>query len=620
MLPRVLLAVVLISVLVWTVTCARSRITTPPSDTPVPTLTPLPAANAATSMPTESPSQAPTATSTQETPDQEATVEESAALTSTAQVTSTAEVTATTELTEIQDASATEPVTETATMTATEDVAVATAATRSSASAPITGTVPLTETETVTDTAVVTETEGITETETFTDAEVETAESDAVAASSPESTTQITETSSITPTQEATATVEVVREAITLPTNLATSILVTDVTLLTDVVLDALPGVAELSPDGKAVAWLVSAQGRRMPLLCVADLDAGDPACVDVPGYQGMPYRIVWSPDGKWLAFSEDPIAQAYESDIWLLDVETSVVTNSSDDEADGRYADLTSEFALDYLPMWDAASGYLYFWRSTLDAVIGFGLQLMRLDPDSSEAPQVVHDFGTSLGDGMVRYGWQRFFLHGPSAIAPDGSQLAVAIAPAQEMDLSSSYALWLIDLADVDAEPRRVATALDWQSALPAWSNQPATVRGLQWTSDGIGIVVAALSSDLRLPLLVSYYVDVASGEVTPVVNFSDSRERSAFFRPDPETNHLPRLDAPWTVALAPNANVLLMVTDLGGVVRVLGAPLPPTGDMPVTLHEHRSPGYEAWTRSSGGGSKLLVYGLLMESVPLD
>jgi hypothetical protein len=242
-----------------------------------------------------------------------------------------------------------------------------------------------------------------------------------------------------------------------------------------------------------------------------------------------------------------------------------------------------------------------------------------MRLDPATEAEPEVKRTLGRSLGDGLVRFGWQRFYLQGPATIAPDGSQLAVSVAPAQEMDLSSGHALWLIDLVDVNSEPEQLATALSWQEALPQWSNQPAVARGLQWTADGKGIVVAALSSDLRLPLLLAYYVDAASGEVTPVVDFSDSRDREAFFRLDPTSGHAPRFDVPWTLALAPNANLLLMVTDLAGGVRILGAPLPPTGSAPSVLREHRSPGYEVWTRSSSGANgAVLVYGLLLRSTP--
>jgi hypothetical protein len=308
------------------------------------------------------------------------------------------------------------------------------------------------------------------------------------------------------------------------------------------------------------------------------------------------------------------------ESDLWLFDVANEKLVNRTDDQMAGRYADVDGDFALDYSPMWNPATGLLYFWRSTIDVDGAFSLDLMRLDPATDDAPEIVRALGRTLGDGLIRFGWQRFYLQGPAAIAPDGSQLVVSIAPAQEMDVSSGHALWLIDLVDGDAEPQQLATALAWQEALPAWSNQPAVARGVQWTEDGQGIVVAALSSDLRLPLLLVYYIDVATGNVLPVIDFSDSRDREAFFRVDPTTGHAPRFDVPWTIALAPDANVLLMVTDLGGVARVSAAALPPDGSAPKVLHERRSPGYEVWTRSSSGGDVVLVYGLLMQSIPVD
>jgi dipeptidyl aminopeptidase/acylaminoacyl peptidase len=424
-----------------------------------------------------------------------------------------------------------------------------------------------------------------------------------------------------TPTdQEASAAVTVhPRQAITLPTQLATSVQVTGVTSLTNLVANALPVAAELSPDGKMVAWIVPTTARKEASLCLANIADGGQNCYAAAGFEGMPYRLVWSPDGRWIAFSEDPAAQAMESDIWLFDVAHRTLSNRTDDSVQGRYADATDDFTLDYLPMWDPASGLLYFWRSTPDQEGRLSLDLMRLDPNAAGKAELVRSFGLSLGDGLVRFGWQRFYLQGPSTIAPDGSRLAVLIAPAQEMDLSAKHALWLIDLENPQAPPQQLATSLSWQSGLPQWSNQPAIGRGLQWTADGKGIVVAALSSDLRLPLLIPYYVAVASGKVTPIVNFSDSSDRESFFRMDPATLHAPRMDVPWTVAMAPNANVLLLVTDLAGGMRIWAAPLPPNGAAPAMVSEHLSPGFEAWTRSSGSANGMvLVYGMLMKLTP--
>lgn len=575
MTQKTVLAILLAGVLVLIAACGRGR-TPVTTDTPVPTVVATGAATATltavpVALPTDTPE--PTLAPTDEP---------------------TAEPEATEESTPGETVAASEGVTESAEITATESVTVVGRITETGIreNSEISPTLEMTTTGEVTATEVVSES-----------AAIETPAADDVATDA-----------------------VVGDQPVTLPVDLATSVTITHVRALSDLVADVLPVSAELSPDGTRVAWLVPEAARRLAHLCIAAVDGSGVGgssedgenCFTIEGYLGMPYRLVWSPDSQWIAFSEDPSAQALESDIWLLDVANGVVTNRSDDGAAGRYVAVDGDYALDYLPMWDAATGNLYFWRSVPDANGSFALSLMRLDVVDEGAPQTVRDFGQTLGDGLVRFGWQRFYLQGPSAIAPDGSALVVEIAPAQEMDVADSHALWLIDLANVEAEPRSLATSLDWQVALPQWSNQPAVVRGLQWTADGKGLLVAALSNDLRLPLLLPYYVDVASGEITPVLDFSESVDRAAFFRVDAASGSAPRFAVPWTIGLTPNANVALLVTDLGGATSIWGAALPPAADAPVLLAQYRSPGYEAWTRSSSGADGMvLIYGLLMQSV---
>src|SRR5690606_30919575 len=148
---------------------------------------------------------------------------------------------------------------------------------------------------------------------------------------------------------------------ITLPTDLPTSVQITGSRLLAEAIEGVAPAAAELSPDGSLVAWLVPAEPRRLPTLCVADVSSAGQNCFTVPDYQGLPYHLVWSSDSNWLAFSEDPSAQALESDIWLFDTVKGEAINRTDDGAAGRYAEVEGDFALDYLPMWDPATGYLY-------------------------------------------------------------------------------------------------------------------------------------------------------------------------------------------------------------------------------------------------------------------
>lgn len=619
------------------------------SETEEATATAEPSATAratATTRPTATSDAAALGESEAVTDSQAASEAETATATATSEPSATARPTATTEEvtrsevlteavtvgeaeTEAEAATATETVEATATAkpTATSQPTATPRPSATATSAPTeTSTVPVEATEEVTEEPTSTAQPSATVTaiaETTEVAEATATPTSEIGVSSEISVTgEVTETDELTPGVETTtgSAEAVERQTIALPTDLPTSVQIVDGQFLSELIPEVDPSVAELSPDGSRVAWLVPEEARRLATLCIAEIPDGGQNCFTAEDYRGLPYRLAWSPDGEWLAFSEDSAAQALESDIWLFNVENGEVTNRTDDQASGRYAEVEGDYALDYLPMWDPATGLVYFWRSSPDGDGGFDLNLMRLDPNTEADPVVVRTLGKSLGDGLVRFGWQRFYLQGPSAIAPDGSQLAVAIVPAQEMDLSASKALWLIDLVDESVEPSQLVNALAWQTALPQWSSQPAVARGLQWTADGKGIVVAALSSDLRLPLLLTYYVEASSGDVTPLVDFSSSRDRAAFFRMDAAGNAM-RMLVPWTIALAPNANVVLLVTDVGGAVRVLGAPLPPEEDSMAVLYEHLSPGYEVWTRSSSGSNgDVLVYGLLLVSVPQE
>lgn len=403
-------------------------------------------------------------------------------------------------------------------------------------------------------------------------------------------------------------------------TPLATQVRITEVRKVDGTDVGAGGGSAELSPDGTSLAWLVPADGQDAAQVCIKTLTTASNQCVEIPGYLGLPYRLAWSPDSRWIAFSEDPAAQRLESDIWILAAASGEWINRTDDGVTGLIdaAELGS-YALDYMPMWHPNEGGIYFWRSTPSGQGRMELALMRVDPEGDAPPALMRTLDQHLGVELIPFSVQRFYLSGPSAISPDGLRLAVVTASSQEMDLSPTYGLWLIDLTDADRAPEQVATSLAWQEALPAWWVQPAVARGLKWTADGKGIVVAALSNDLRLPLLTAYYVDAGAGTVAPMIDFSDVPSRMAFYQPSPGSPLPPRFDVPWTVALLQDANVLLMVNDLGGITRIHGVAVPPGTDMPQILAERMGQDYMVLTRSSNGdGGKVLVYGLLVTTVP--
>ncbi|MCB0056133.1 MAG: hypothetical protein KDE45_03870, partial [Caldilineaceae bacterium] len=121
----------------------------------------------------------------------------------------------------------------------------------------------------------------------------------------------------------------------TLPLN------ITSEQRIADVVDANQPALATLSSTGAHVAWVQSegALWNREGQLCIHTFDTGATDCVNGPEtYEGYPYDLAWSPDDSMIAFSENPIQLAYESDIWVYDVAAQTFTDLTDDGVTGGY------------------------------------------------------------------------------------------------------------------------------------------------------------------------------------------------------------------------------------------------------------------------------------------
>jgi hypothetical protein len=176
----------------------------------------------------------------------------------------------------------------------------------------------------------------------------------------------------------------------------------------------------------------------------------------------------------------------------------------------------------------------------------------------------------------------------------------------------------LWVIDLGDASVAPRQLITPGGFSAALPAWQNFPAYPTGLTWTADGEGIVTIARSDDAHTPFTLFYHADVASGSVTPVVDFSGLPDRDAYLALAPGSDLPVRYFSPWTGSLSPQGDKLLMLSDLAGVIGLLTSPLPPGGALPFVSAAAEGPTQSAATRSSRStDGKVLLYGLLMKLV---
>ncbi|MBK8051011.1 MAG: hypothetical protein IPK16_30290 [Anaerolineales bacterium] len=117
------------------------------------------------------------------------------------------------------------------------------------------------------------------------------------------------------------------------------------------------------------------------------------------------------------------------------------------------------------------------------------------------------------------------------------------------------------------------------------------------------------------VSMPFQVYQYIDIASGEITPIVDFSGLEEMESYSEPATGSDLPWRVYSPWTASLSPAGDKLLMVNDLSGTVALFTAPLPPTGDLPaVSASADVSPMSGVATSSRGEDGKVLAYGLLL------
>jgi len=391
---------------------------------------------------------------------------------------------------------------------------------------------------------------------------------------------------------------------------------------VTEVVNEKNAYLATVSPDGSHIAWgKQSGRGRdRVLQLCLFEFESAAKGCSDlsVEVFDGYPYQFQWSPDSRYIAFSENPVQLGSESDIWLFDTESQTFTDLTDDGLVGSWNALRSggdQVKLDLLPMWNNADGQLYFWRVVPLGNMRFTIGLYRIVPDGGDA-ELVRDLTADFAAQAPLFDYEELFLDGMSAIAPNGNTLAVLMTSFDEFG-SAEQKLWTLDLTDAASKPQQMADADDFRSALPEWAQDfPPQAQGLSWTGDGAGIVVLVNSAaSASMPFQVYYYVELDGRAITPVVDFSGLEEMDSY-GDVAEGSDLPwRAYSPWTGSLTSAGDKLLMVNDLAGETAVLVAPLPPTGALPAvaasaeTISSGGSP-----TASRGEGGKVLVYGNLL------
>ncbi|MDX1991924.1 MAG: hypothetical protein SF029_06030 [bacterium] len=385
---------------------------------------------------------------------------------------------------------------------------------------------------------------------------------------------------------------------------------VVDVVHITDLFPERTPRIMDMSPDGTKMVFL------RPDALCIYQFESTQQDCIAAPDNLGLSQGIKpeWSPDGRFVAITEDPFRRLFESDIWLLDVENRTFIHRTDDGVYGsvlRPQDGNQPIPVDFSPIWNPVSGDLYFFRIRIASAEGSRLNdtyVFRIPADqlgTTSEPEEVAFLSNTLADHAYPvYASNRYGLSGVAAISPDGTRLAFLVRPMQAGHRDEG--IWTLDLESGELEQELYLEEIV-PLGMPAYTVEALQQRdsygyvleALDWTSDSAGLVfnVFDYSFNPALPWL-SYHLDLTSGTITPLADFSDVRDAASMFTIAEGEAVSPRYDQMQAMVLLPGEGGFLRgggdvvlnfnfdnVNQQAGISAI---PLPPTGESPVRLYQ--------------------------------
>lgn len=321
---------------------------------------------------------------------------------------------------------------------------------------------------------------------------------------------------------------------------------------------------AVISPDGTRIAWLnMNSENRG---LCQVTLSNGAMDCIDFPTPFGAPNHLLWSPDSRYLALTQEWARTLQEPDLWVWDTVEQRITNLTEDFFE-KFAlfgesDEDNDHALwiESVYSW-GPDGNLYFVRHEVPDISNrdiYSLGLYRSAPTGGDAERIRDLSG--LFEQFAIYDFSQRDLDGALSISPDASQAAFIV---RERDTdSSNNGVWVMSLSGEDA-PRQIINMDDFRTGLP----QDASERNMLfpmavgWSGDQQGLFVYAYNPAGRPGgiLGILYHYQLAEGVLVPLTDFSSYQE-DELNEPDADSGHPPAYFTPRAVVLSPDKSAAL------------------------------------------------------------
>jgi WD40 repeat protein len=312
---------------------------------------------------------------------------------------------------------------------------------------------------------------------------------------------------------------------------------------------DMSSGEIVMSPDGLYLA-AVSPGGRS---IIIFDLEHNLKKEFMFPDkLQAGIQNLSWSPDGAFLAFTEDFFIKLYEPDIWIFNRKSGGFKNLTDDGIEVTGFSDTTGMLVDILPVWNKKNGKLYFFRSTKvdNPEHPWTLTLMAISPAQDGKPVAVGDLSTVL---------LPFSFVQPPAVSDDGRFLALVSFRSPG---DPSNGVWIVDLQSGKA--RRIAEAGDLYAGLPDWVKKKPTLYpyDLIWCAGGRGLIIALKNgSNITFQPEACCYLDVNTGRITPLADFSGQKNQGEFYDKG-EDGHSPFFKIIRTGILSPDSYTLFFL----------------------------------------------------------
>lgn len=334
-------------------------------------------------------------------------------------------------------------------------------------------------------------------------------------------------------------------------------------------------GVA-LSPGGTLLAGVVDEQ------LCIVEIDTAEERCTPMPegvnsAVMGPPDSpgLVWSPDESHLAMTEDILRLLLDSDIWVFDVAANTFENLTDDGVEGGFVfdEDNAGALLDYMPAW-GDSDTLYFFRSDYQVNREDSSMLLYRYTLSTASLDLMADVTDEIDWLSVYYRPQ---------VSPDGTQMVLPVFAGDPE--APANGLWLIDL--VSGEVEQLAAKADIVLAIQAAEGARFLVPvNPQWVNGGRAVIVSIRDYGSQANVPSNFvYVDVATGALTPLIDFSGISVDD--LSENPRRPDLPPV--PWDAVInAAGTKLYFMPSPSLGVPAIYALSLPPDGSPPALVAE--------------------------------